>query len=99
MTTEEILAEAARLVEEKWSQRYPTTRQEGFCAFGAIRYASGSRNSLDGDFNSYFPALAAVCKEIGLEKPAAGCLGDWNDAPGRTKEEVATALRNAKRWL
>ena len=39
-------------------------------------------------------AFRAVMREVGQDNIIA-----WNDAPGRIKEEVVSALRNSKRWL
>ena len=86
MTPEEILSEAARLVEKGWCQGRLRSGL-GVCAVGAILDAGRSDNGLN-------VAVSALVQEIGTPD-----IGRWNDTPGRTKEEVATALRNAKRWL
>ena len=87
MTPEEILAEAARLVERGWCQGTYRDTDGRVCLVGALNEASGRPCTyLDEAWN-------AVCLEI-PQGPS-----DWNDTPGRTAEEVATALRNAKRWL
>jgi hypothetical protein len=52
---------------------------------GRVARPSGT---YDGDWD-----YAYATELLGLRAPARGFL--WNDAPGRTKEEVVTALREA----
>jgi len=100
MTAEEALAEAARLVEQGWNQgAYARDLSETqVCLVGAIRKAlTGTvriTSALSNCDMTYTTALKAIADEL---HPALTI--EWNDTLGRTKEEVATALRNAKRFL
>ena len=95
MTPDEILARAADIVEfsGRWVNRQPWKNAET-CVLLALREADGIRGT-----NSvvHGKALSALLQEV--DPPRGYDLGAWNDAPGRTAVEVATALRNAKRWL
>ena len=44
-------------------------------------------------------ALRMEIYGVGSVGIVGGGVGDWNDAPGRIKEEVAATVRNSKRWL
>lgn len=91
-TAEEILAEAADLMEFS-GRSFVGNRMElpdgraGLCAVLAIREAAGPTACIAQPW-------MAMAREIG-----GGSVYAWNDAPGRTKEEVAAVLRNAKRFL
>lgn len=88
---DELLAEAADLVEHsgRWVNHLPGLNE--LCMLSALDYVGLSSSS---------PHFRLVCDAIGSEVGVRwGELWIWNDEPGRTKEEVATALRNAKRWL
>jgi hypothetical protein len=102
ITPEDILRKAADLVERPggWCQGDWTTGK-ALCLTGAIMAASLGVERLPlhafirfGSARRMKTAHQAVATEIGQWTLAA-----WNDAPGRTAIEVATALRNAKRWL
>ena len=93
---EEILARAAELVEEQWgqgdsSQIFPSG---GHCANSAMVFASERGSATESTERA---ALSALKNELGVFWTEG--IWRWNDAPGRTKEEVAAALRNAKRFL
>ena len=96
MTPEEILSGAADLIEAKgWCQGMAVDEVGGVCMGRAIFDAAGMHERV-WVWDASVPiqqAIDAVAQEIG-DSPAP-----WNDAPGRTKEEVVTALRNSKRWL
>lgn len=95
----EVLDEAARLIREvgwcqqtysKWDRGEPI----GFCAIGAL--TSAAHRLLKEDFtNSAVPTAA--------EHKLAGAIGGstsitrFNDAPGRTKEEVLAKFAEAKK--
>ena len=99
MTAEEVLAKAARIVEAGWYQGgYVSPDGTKVCAMGAIRVAAGERIS---ELNSYRPSKVADPAIVALsyEVDDVRGIGMWNDTPGRTAEEVATTLRNAKRHL
>ena len=94
MTAEEILARAAELVEDSWAQGPDGLSFERgpYCAGIAMQIAAAGQLFYDVD-----AAWAAFSREIGVDCLFA--IPRWNDAPGRCKEEVATAFRNAKRHL
>ena len=96
MTPEEILAKAADLIEERgWCQGVGITGTGQRCLGRALWDATGL--PIDAQcpaVPAWRDAEAALTKEL---DPLDIIL--YNDAPGRTKEEVVTALRNAKRWL
>lgn len=103
MTAEELLARAADRVEKGWIQGAMVDMIVGgapfaFCTMGAIAYDYSSWDSLEKD-----KAISAVAHEIaGIPVhpiSARGVIIDWNDTPGRIKEEVSTLLRNSKRHL
>lgn len=89
MTAEEILEEAAKLVEEGWwngKGEGPAVGQH--CAVTGITEAA-ALHALPA-FGPYWDALAMFRFIIGQRDIAA-----WNDAPGRTQAEVAATLREA----
>jgi len=106
MTAEEILAQAAELVErpDGWCQHRLFDSNGRVCLLGAL-FVAGGMMSLQGRATASFgdavdarlDARKAVDRE--LRSTDNYSLVDWNNAHGRTKEEVAATLRNAKRWL
>ena len=84
MTTREtLIAARAAIVACGWAQGcYRNTRGQ-VCALGAIEAATG-RMGAEGE-----PAAAALTLAVG------GRLAAWNDAPGRTVEEVLSAFDRA----
>lgn len=85
-TIADILERAAARVEKGWTQQGMEDRAGNVCALKAIDLAMGGRCSIS------TPAYDAFCEFIGR----AG-IGIWNDAPGRTQQEVVAALREAAR--
>lgn len=116
-TAEEILIEAAELVERDrgWCQGQNHRLMwdvdglhEQHCLVGAIRTAAGIAVMREGDgiaeyvdFGTSFQGLREATRAVGLELGVGDPLAimAWNDMRGRTPEEVATTLRNAKRHL
>jgi hypothetical protein len=92
VTPEDVLARAADIVERGWRQDASTDGDHRRCLTMAL-------NDATPEYAPYRAALDAVAREIGIEGSNVCMVGQWNDAPGRTQEEVVTALRNAKRWL
>ena len=98
-TAEELLAAAADLVEQSWAQGDANVNYvDGpYCAGIALAVAAED-NYCEERFTVEFErAIHAFCQQIGVSDSMA--IPDWNDAPGRLKEEVATELRNAKARL
>lgn len=101
MDEREVLREAARLVRQGWSQGafardwkghtvlVRSFRATNFCAVGAIRYWCGETN--------HDLALRAEQKllEVLRRRDSALTVVKFNDAPGRTADEVAAALEEA----
>jgi len=94
-----ILDEAQRiLVEKGWTQGYFAKNAAGenvrldseeaksFCVLGAAFLAAGCRNE------SFIRAALIAAAPAG--EPA-----EYNDAPGRTKEEVLALIDKAKEWV
>jgi hypothetical protein len=100
-TAEEILSRAADLVEASWAQgaAHLSYHDGPYCA-GKAMHKAGTlqrwRRGLHEPTAAEQQAWAAFCREIDCTFRE---VADWNDAPGRTAVEVATALRNAKRFL
>ena len=88
-----ILLSAADFLEcHRWIQANFADGTGGYCVRGAIYSASGYDGSMSNNRSIYLMARAKFTKFLGIED-----CHDWNDAPGRTKEEVITALRAAAR--
>jgi hypothetical protein len=101
LTAEEILAKAADLVEQGWCQEHLTERDAAgqvvaLCIGGALLVADGAdrNNPVTHHFSWAGQEALAAC-----EAEAGDFVPHYNDAPGRTLEEVATLCRNAKRHL
>ena len=101
LTPSAILLAAADLIEQTgWTQESPAADEQGypvrshspaacrFCVTEAIRRSCPDYPNDDLDI----AAMKRLERHLGtLDLPA------WNDAPGRTKEEVVAALREAAR--
>lgn len=81
-STVEYLREARDiLIEEGWTQgAYVTPR--GYCAVGACSHVSPARYASPITTSIIMPLWEALAAE-GIDY-----IFEWNDAPGRTKEEV-----------
>lgn len=97
MRTSEILNKAADLIEERgWGQGSETWNNHngaGLCLEGGILAATGMK--LTDDFEAC-PAYRAVWAHLENDDrwgAYRGSLYNWNDAPGRTAEEVIEVLR------
>ena len=92
------LREAARLVRQGWCQGRLAETAHGaevhpcspeaarWCLVGAVVRATGNGDS--------YPVLDAVIAHLGFDRRGES-LRDWNDAPGRTVDEVAAVLLGA----
>lgn len=94
LTAAEILASAADLVEfsGRWVSSTPLS-DRAICALFAMTEAAGVGRGPLHTLAAGKSALDALRLEIG-----GGSIPRWNDAQ-RDPVVVATALRNAKRWL
>jgi len=89
MTAEEILARAADLLETRgWCQGVLEDEHGHLCLVEALGIT----------LTKYRALRHVVCRAVDQEI-GSGNFGAWNDAPGRTQDEVVTALRNSKRHL
>jgi hypothetical protein len=92
----DVLLKAASIVEEGWCQGtghiyYSDLRVKASCAYGAIyRAVDAIIHGAEERARLANAASHRLRDAIGREG-----IFDWNDAPGRTKEEVATAMREA----
>ncbi len=98
-TVRSVLLRAAKLVEKGWAQNGGAfnKKDEGvrpvsraavkWCAWGAIYRAVGNDES-----HLFYDAYAAFRSVVPDSSPI-----HWNDAPGRTANEVAVKLREAAR--
>lgn len=86
MTTKEILLGAAEYLRvHGWVQRMGDPGGPR-CAVGAVISVHQGPERLD--------AYAAFADAAGIDLRALS-IGDWNDAPGRTAEEVIAAFERA----
>jgi hypothetical protein len=84
-TTAKILYDAADLIDANgWCQGVNRSAEGYYCALGAIGKASM--------FGEVLPPVEALRREI-----RSTGVAEWNDEPGRTKDQATTALRNAAR--
>lgn len=86
-----VINHAADLVEQGWCQDR-ARREEGektcYCIVGALDAASRP-----GQAGDYFTAVFFVAERLSV-KPCGLSLSTWNDAPGRTQDEVVKLLRS-----
>ena len=88
--TVEILRRARELlVRDGWAQHVILSGDGRRCLMGAIIHA-GQPTPADPEGNRRWAAVEPVCKVIGHR-----FIGQWNDAPGRTFEEVLAAFDRA----
>ena len=100
----EMLARAGELVEERGFQQGAVTVVDQECVATALEHSFEEKDYSIVDFNYAREALSRV---LGVERepPPQGdllavpywgsLLMEWNDAPGRTEEEVVDAFRDA----
>lgn len=85
--TQRVLLRAAQIVRERWQQGWCGLNGGPRCAGGALIEAG------DSTFFGCGPAYLELNRY--LEKNKLVGVPDFNDMPGRTAEEVATALESA----
>lgn len=90
----EDLRSAASMIEKRgWIQGAPVTR-DGVCALGAINLATDYSERCQ-------EAVWTLAEYLELNNPvvpAAMKIPAWNDAPGRTKQDVVQAMEKAAAW-
>lgn len=85
ITTSEFLRKAADVLErDGWCQGTHTDPYGRRCAFGALQVARAYSDIRDD----------GSLKVYRLLHERTGGVIDWNDAPGRTKQEVLALFRN-----
>jgi hypothetical protein len=109
-TAAEVLAEAADIIErDGWTQHHFHTPDGCHCALGAIGLASGEHLNIrvaddgivDWDLPRYGdPGYDAACHAYTVARDALSArvgihVPSWNDADGRTQDEVVAELRAA----
>jgi hypothetical protein len=114
VAVEEVLSVAANVIDDRGWHRgdyvdYDMAVELGIdnapvCAVGAIRVAVGGDPA---DHQVTHPAITAFANWVIVDRdPAEGAgeddpiqvITDWNDASGRTADEVIEALRAAASW-
>lgn len=98
MNTADILDRAADLIEERgWNQGWYVNECGGLCAVGAMYTAAGVELPVGAEFPDIPDEVSnAVLRAFRVFGDHVKRLASaWNDAPGRTKEEVVSTLRAA----
>jgi hypothetical protein len=104
-TVHKVLLKAADLIEQRgWTQGTFRGSDGRLCTHGAIHMAVFDKPDYFGEHDA--PLMLAVwcrlrnyllAKGVKPDLVRRGCMS-WNDAPGRTKEEVVHAMRDAAVW-
>lgn len=89
-----VLLDAARLINTHgWVQGFNMS-EDGYCAGGAIIEALGLPQYADWDAQHRGAYLRATLPLVEhLCKLGERSIVQWNDTPGRTKDEVVSVLR------
>lgn len=86
-----------RLLDYGWRQGHAGTSDGPVCAIGAVYHSFPGLQHVH-ERNNVYNVLNVVinCYKPGIHQ-ARGCyyVGDWNDVPSRTKEEVLQAYDDA----
>ena len=86
--TARVLLAAADLIErDGWVQGI-TRCHAGRCMIGAVSDAAPARFDL-------WPAIERINETLGRPFADPATVAYWNDAPGRTRDEVVALLRQA----
>lgn len=95
--TADVLRRARALIDrpEKWCKRELMDGRGAMCIFGAINAAArGHAWKWSGNYPNYLDDThRALASAIGYKNP--GLAPHWNNAPGRTHEEVMEAFDRA----
>lgn len=94
---QDALDKAADIIDELgWTQRSYHGPDGGVCCLGAIQLAVGAGPTSD----PIHDAARLLCRRVGAPDPTdrpRRKVVEWNDAPGRTREQVTAALRGDTR--
>jgi hypothetical protein len=95
---QKIMMKAADILETHgWTRGYYAD-DTGFCALGAMRIASGMEGEQiiktfpTGHLMTNHPDYWMATKKLAFHVPGH-IVGDWNDDPDQTKQEVIDTLR------
>ncbi len=88
-TWQQLLLDAARIVRVRWRQGDYGNAGGPRCAVGALREAAALIDE-QGLFSDVY-----TCALLRFGDRLKGTIPKWNDTPGRTAEEVATAMEEA----
>lgn len=100
-TVEQLAAEAAALIRKGWCQGYLSTDTEGnvaypeegnvanYCAIGAMSEVAPKD---DDGIDLYIKLLDEFQAHLGPKEGGMYTIASFNDAPGRTAEEVAAVF-------
>lgn len=90
--TSKLLLKAAAVIDERgWCQNEIGSRDGQVCLEGALYVAFYGKLAVNHYLESHpvtYEALCRIRKAVGMN-----AAFEWNDAPGRTKEEVVAKLR------
>lgn len=97
MKASEVLTGAIEALNEfGWNQGDYGNQERGLCAIGAMDYGAGYRNPKIGNFDADAYVTAKQYMNTVVGGNAHSGVSIWNDASGRTKEEVIAALTRAR---
>lgn len=85
-----------------WIQGQAGSTHMGFCLSGALTFTCNKRyrvQPLDREVLIRREHELLTWRHFFIDTSGIGCIPNWNDTPGRTKEEVLEELRIvAKAW-
>lgn len=91
MNTHEILVAARNNLDRRAWVPYAAAGPRHFCAMGTISYVVTGKTNFDADSSD--EGLGA--REALRHAAGSGSIASWNDARGRTKQEVLDAFDRA----
>ena len=92
----QLLLDGAKIVRERWRQDGLGRNGEPRCAVGALREATGLLEYEAASSGLVYSATRRLCKTLGVSEHSYGrSVAEWQDTPGRTAEDVATAMEAA----
>lgn len=91
-TPKQVLSRALKLLSRRggWIQGQLEDEDCGFCLIGVIYEASGGTDKV----LIRLQATEAV-RDVISEKTGRGSIAEFNDAPGRKKEDILAVIRSA----
>lgn len=96
MRPSEIIREARnQLFERGWTQREAESSDGRVCIMGAVNFAVYGRSHCPMDYDAEKEGLRNRVAD--LLSPTGAAVAHWNDAPGRTFDEVIEHLDKAEK--